>query len=600
MKAMKLLICILCFVCFNSLDNGLGLKPQMGWNTWNKFQCGINETLINDSINALINSGLVDAGYNYINLGDCWQKKNRDDNGSILYDNNTFPHGIEPLVKYAHSKGLKFGLYSSAGNYTCQGRPGSLDYEEQDAEVYAKWDIDYLKYDNCYNRGISSLVRYPKMRDCLNETGHPIFYSLCQWGQEKVATWAKDVGNSWRTTGDISDSWDSMINIIDENDKWYKYAGPGGWNDPDMLEIGNGGMTLTEYKTHFGLWCISKAPLLIGCDITNMSDDIKKILTNSEYIAINQDELGEQGHKIKRTQIDYPPDYDPDVKSSRLELVNCNGKKAQKWYINEDGSLRNNNESLCVDIPNCAKDDSTVSTFGCHIGGETYCDASKNQEWDYTADKKIQSRMEYPDGAKRCLRVEEDTLTIVQTHLCNESNTWEYNETDHTIKSNGKCLATMVEATEVWAGNLSNGSYAMLLLNRADTPQKVEISWDEIGFDNKTLKLRDLWEQKDLGEFNDSFSVSLESHDSVLLKAVVKEPIPPETDTDGPEDDKDEHKVLNIVMIALCGVFVICIGVIIYMNVKKSKSENEENPETDRLIGNNNNETKTNNSMGVV
>ena len=588
MKTMKLLICILCFICFNSLDNGLGLKPQMGWNTWNKFWCGINETLIHDSIDALIESGLVDAGYNYINLDDCWQKY-RDDDGYILYDNDTFPHGIEPLVKYAHSKGLKFGLYSSAGNYTCQGRAGSLDYEEQDAEVYAKWDIDYLKYDNCYNRGISSLVRYPKMRDCLNETGHPIFYSLCQWGQEKVATWAKDVGNSWRTTGDISDSWDSMINIIDENDKWYKYAGPGGWNDPDMLEIGNGGMTLTEYKTHFGLWCISKAPLLIGCDITNMSDDIKKILTNSEYIAINQDELGEQGHKIKRTQIDYPPDYDPDVKSSRLELVNCNGKKAQKWYINEDGSLRNNNESLCVDIPNCAKDDSTVSTFGCHIGGETYCDASKNQEWDYTADKKIQSRMEYPDGAKRCLRVEEDTLTIVQTHLCNESNTWEYNETDHTIKSNGKCLATMVEATEVWAGNLSNGSYAMLLLNRAATPQKVEISWDEIGFDNKTLKLRDLWEQKDLGEFNDSFSVSLESHDSVLLKAEVKEPIPPETDTDGPEDDKDNHKVQNIVMIALGGVIAICIGVIIYMYIKNRKSKNGENEERDRLIENNNN-----------
>ena len=427
------------------------------------------------------------------------------------------------------------------------------------------------------------------MRDRLNETGHPIFYSLCQWGLEKVATWAKDVGNSWRTTGDISDSWDSMINIIDENDKWYKYAGPGGWNDPDMLEIGNGGMTLTEYKTHFGLWCISKAPLLIGCDIRNMSDGIKKILTNREYIAINQDELGEQGHKIKRTQIDYPPDYDPDVKSSRLELVNCNGKKAQKWYINEDGSLRNNNESLCVDIPNCAKDDSTVSTFGCHIGGETYCEASKNQEWDYTADKKIQSRMEYPDGAKRCLRVEEDTLTIVQTHLCNESNTWEYNETDHTIKSNGKCLATMVEATEVWAGNLSNGAYAMLLLNRAATPQKVEISWDEIGFDNKTLKLRDLWEKKDLGEFNDSFSVSLESHDSVLLKAEVKEPIPPETDTDGPEDDKDNHKVQNIVMIALGGVIAICIGVIIYMYIKNRKSKNGENEERDRLIENNNN-----------
>ena len=595
MKNMKLIICLLCFVGFNSLDNGLGLTPQMGWNTWNKFWCGINETLIHDSIDALINSGLFEAGYNYINLDDCWQKY-RGEDGYIIPDNDTFPHGIEPLVEYAHSKGLKFGLYSSAGNYTCQGRPGSLDFEEQDAEIYAKWNIDYLKYDNCYNRGISSLIRYPKMGDCLNETGHPIFYSLCQWGQEKVATWAKDVGNSWRTTGDISDSWNSMITIIDQNDKWYKYAGPGGWNDPDMLEVGNGGMTLTEYKTHFGLWCISKAPLLIGCDITNMSDDIKKILTNKEYIAINQDKLGEQGHKIKRTQIIYPPEYDPDVQSSQLELVDCNGKKSQKWYINEDGSIKNNNENLCIDIPNCEKEDSTVSTFGCHIGGESYCDASKNQEWDYTQDKKIQSRMEYPDGVKRCLRVEEGTLTIVETHFCNESQTWEYDETDHTLKSNGKCLSSMVEATEVWAGNLSDGEYAVLFVNRAGDNQKVELSWDEIGFDNKTLKLRDLWEHKDLGEFNNSFSVSLDSHDSLLLKATIIEPIPPTdtdipTDTDSGKDDEDDHKIQNIVMIAIGGVIAICIGVIVYMYIKNrnKKKEQEGGEERDRLIENPNN-----------
>jgi alpha-galactosidase len=589
MKNMKLIICLLCFVGFNSLDNGLGLTPQMGWNTWNKFWCGINETLIHDSIDALINSGLFEAGYNYINLDDCWQKY-RGEDGYIIPDNDTFPHGIEPLVEYAHSKGLKFGLYSSAGNYTCQGRPGSLDFEEQDAEIYAKWNIDYLKYDNCYNRGISSLIRYPTMRDCLNKTEHPIFYSLCQWGQEKVATWAKDVGNSWRTTGDISDSWNSMITIIDQNDKWYKYAGPGGWNDPDMLEVGNGGMTLTEYKTHFGLWCISKAPLLIGCDITNMSDDIKKILTNKEYIAINQDKLGEQGHKIKRTQIIYPPEYDPDVQSSQLELVDCNGKKSQKWYINEDGSIKNNNENLCIDIPNCEKEDSTVSTFGCHIGGESYCDASKNQEWDYTQDKKIQSRMEYPDGVKRCLRVEEGTLTIVETHFCNESQTWEYNETDHTLKSNGKCLSSMVEATEVWAGNLSDGEYAVLFVNRAGDKQKVELSWDEIGFDNKTLKLRDLWEHKDLGEFNNSFSVSLDSHDSLLLKATIIEPIPP-TDTDSGKDDEDDHKIQNIVMIAVGGVIAICIGVIVYMYIKNrnKKKEQEGGEERDRLIENPNN-----------
>jgi hypothetical protein len=181
-----------------------------------------------------------------------------------------------------------------------------------------------------------------------------------------------EVGNSWRTTGDIEDNWNSMINIIDQNDQWYQYAGPGGWNDPDMLEVGNGGMTLTEYKTHFALWAISKAPLLIGCDITTMTEDIKKILTNPEVIVINQDSLGEQGHKIKRTEIFLPPDFQPTLKNSKLELAECNGKNNQKWYINTDGSIRNNNESFCIDIPNCATEDINVETYGCHIGGEGY------------------------------------------------------------------------------------------------------------------------------------------------------------------------------------------------------------------------------------
>ena len=571
MKNMKFLICLLCFIGFNSLDNGLGFTPQMGWNTWNKFWCNINEDLIHDSIDALIDSGLVAAGYNYINLDDCWQKF-RGDDGYILPDNDTFPHGIEPLVEYAHSKGLKFGLYSSAGNYTCQGRAGSLFYEDQDAESYAKWNIDYLKYDNCYNNGISSLIRYPKMRDSLNATNHSIFYSLCQWGQEKVATWAKDVGNSWRTTGDISDSWDSMINIIDENDRWYKYAGPGGWNDPDMLEIGNGGMTLTEYKTHFGLWCISKAPLLIGCDVTKISDDIKKILTNEEYIAVNQDKLGEQGHKIKRTQIELPPDYDPDVKSSRLELVECNGKKSQKWYLYSDGSFKNNNENLCVDIPNCDKGDSQISTFGCHVGQEGFCENSTNQEWDYTNDKKIKSRMPYPDGIDRCLRVSPDLLTVIETHFCNESNTWEYNEADHTIKSNGKCLSTMVEATEVWAGNLSNGEYAVLLLNRAGSSQKIDISWKEIGFNDKKAKLRDLWERKDLGVFEDNFTVYIESHDSILLKVV---PI--------------DITIQTIIIIALAGIIVIMTGIFVYFCIKNRNKNKGIEEEQKTLVENDNN-----------
>jgi alpha-galactosidase len=276
----------------------------MGWNTWNKFACDINEKLIYDSIDALNKSGLIELGYNYLNLDDCWQIA-RDSNGVIQVDPN-FPNGIKQLVDYAHSKGLKFGLYSDGGNYTCQLRPGGYGYEEIDAKTYAEWGVDYLKYDNCLNGGLSSLIRYPRMRDALMKQNKSIFYSICSWGEEDIPTWGKDVGNSWRTTQDIMDNWKSMLNIIDQNNKWYKYGGPGGWNDPDMLEVGNGGMTTIEYRTHFSLWAISKAPLLIGCDVTNMTKDTWDILTNPEVIAVNQDKLGEQGRKIKVTNLTYP------------------------------------------------------------------------------------------------------------------------------------------------------------------------------------------------------------------------------------------------------------------------------------------------------
>jgi hypothetical protein len=434
-----------------------------------------------------------------------------------------------------------------------------------------------LKYDNCGNQGKNSSERYPPMRDALNKTDRRIFYSLCQWGLEEVATWGWDVGNSWRTTGDISDNWNSMINIIDENDKWYEYAGPGGWNDPDMLEVGNGGMTLTEYKTHFALWSISKAPLLIGCDITKMTDDIKEILTNPEVIAVNQDSLGQQGHKIKRTEVELPEGYQPTLRNTRLEVADCTGKINQKWYINKDGSIRNNNESFCIDIPNCASNDITVETYGCHIGDQGGCAQSKNQEWDYDpVEKKIRSRMEI-DGVRKCLTITEEFFHVnsVKTHLCNESDTWEYNETDHTLKSNGKCLTSSFEATEVWAGNLSEGTYAVLLLNRASISNKIEFSWKELGIKNDKVKLRDLWERKDLGEFKDKFIAYLGSHDSQLLKVF---PVDDKEETGETEEKEEEHKIENIVMIVLGAIILIgiCAFVYIYIVNRKKQRQNEE------------------------
>jgi len=282
------------------LNNGLGRTPQMGWNSWNHFGCGINQNLIHSTIDSIISTGLSKAGYIYVNMDDCWAGW-RDSNGIIHPDNQTFPQGVAPLAAYAHSKGLKFGLYSDAGSNTCAGRPGSLHYETNDANTYASWGVDYLKYDNCNNENIPPETRYPIMRDALNKTGRPIFYSMCEWGVDDPATWAPNVGNSWRTTGDISDNWSRMTSRIDKNDLVWKYAAPGGWNDPDMLEVGNGGMSDTEYTSHFSLWCLAKAPLLIGCDITKMSTATYNILTAPEVISINQDPLGVQGHKVNIT-----------------------------------------------------------------------------------------------------------------------------------------------------------------------------------------------------------------------------------------------------------------------------------------------------------
>ncbi|GFZ15810.1 alpha-galactosidase 2 [Actinidia rufa] len=207
---------------------------------------------------------------------------------------------MKALADYVHSKGLKIGIYSDAGTLTCaKTMPGSLGHEEQDANTFASWGIDYLKYDNCHNNGVSPQERYMKMSQALLKTGRPIFFSLCDWGQENPATWAPSIGNSWRTTGDIKDTWDSMTSRADQNDAWASYAGPGGWNDPDMLEVGNGGMSTEEYRSHFSIWALAKAPLLIGCDIRSMDNDTFELLSNKEVIEVNQDKLGIQGKKVK-------------------------------------------------------------------------------------------------------------------------------------------------------------------------------------------------------------------------------------------------------------------------------------------------------------
>nr|XP_016477460.1 PREDICTED: alpha-galactosidase 3-like [Nicotiana tabacum] len=280
------------------IDNGLARTPQMGWSTWNFFACNINETVIKETGNPPPPTGLASLGYTYVNIDDCWSRLTRDLKGQMIPDPKTFPSGIKALADYVHSKGLKLGVYSDAGAFTCQVRPGSLFHENNDAELWASWGVDYLKYDNCFNLGLPPQKRYPPTRDALNATGRTIFYALCEWGVDDPAKWAGKIGNSWRTTDDINDTWASMTTIADINDKWASYAGPGGWNDPDMLEVGNGGMNYHEYKGHFSIWALMKAPLIIGCDVRNITAETLEILSNKEVIAVDQDPLGVQGRRV--------------------------------------------------------------------------------------------------------------------------------------------------------------------------------------------------------------------------------------------------------------------------------------------------------------
>jgi len=291
-----------------ALDNGLARTPPMGWNSWNKFGCDVSEKLVRGAADAIVRTGMKRAGYEYVVIDDCWQDS-RDAAGNILADSQRFPSGMKALGQYIHSKGLKFGIYSDAGRATCQNRPGSRGYELQDARQYAAWGVDYLKYDWCnHDETQDAQKSYEKMRDALAKSGRRIVFSICEWGSTKPWLWAGNVGNLWRSTGDIQDKWEDkerrdgtgVVQILDLLNGLESYAGPGHWNDPDMLEVGNGGMTETEYRSHFSMWCLLAAPLMAGNDLEHMSDATKAILMNKELIAVDQDAAGIQGKRVRK------------------------------------------------------------------------------------------------------------------------------------------------------------------------------------------------------------------------------------------------------------------------------------------------------------
>jgi len=314
----------------SAAENGLAITPQMGWNTWNHFGCSINENLILGAANALLKNNLTSLGYQYILMDDCWQAPTRDPSTSApVADPAKFPNGVKDLADKIHAMGLKFGIYSSAGRFTCGGRFGSLDFEQIDAQTYASWGVDYLKYDNCFNEGRSgtpliSFERFNNMSRALNATGRPILYSMCNWGEDGPWNFASTIANSWRISGDIVDQFDrfddrcpctsvidcklpgfhcAMSRIIDFAAPVGQKAGPGKWNDLDMLEVGNGGMNFDEYVTHFSMWALLKSPLILGNDITSMSNETLSIITNDAIIAVNQDSAGAPANRIWKRSV---------------------------------------------------------------------------------------------------------------------------------------------------------------------------------------------------------------------------------------------------------------------------------------------------------
>ena len=312
MKKLFIVVCLGLILTsgYGQKFEGLAMTPPMGWNSWNDFGCDVNEDLIKGMADAMVESGMKDAGYTYIVIDDCWHGE-RDSLGFITANPETFPSGMEALADYIHSKGLKFGIYSSAGFKTCAGRPASRGYEYQDAMKYAEWKVDYLKYDWCGTQGLRAMGAYMTMRDALYKTGRPIVFALCEWGNDEPWKWGARIGHLWRISGDIYNCFDcrhdhggwyswGVLQILDmrDNEVLRKSAGPDHWNDPDMMEVGNG-MSVNEDRAHFSMWAMLAAPLIAGNDLMNMSPETSEILMNQEVIAVDQDSDGIQGFKYQ-------------------------------------------------------------------------------------------------------------------------------------------------------------------------------------------------------------------------------------------------------------------------------------------------------------
>lgn len=287
-----------------ALSNGLALTPPMGWNSWYSFGCNVNEDIVRSAAYAMNTNGMQKAGYTYVNIDDCWEASSRNADGALTSNTTKFPSGMPALANYVHGLGLKLGIYTDAGTATCQGFPGSYGHYAQDALTFAQWGVDFIKVDWCNTTGLDPKTQYSQFRDAIANvaTTRPMVFSICDWGVNSPWVWGPSTGNMWRMSSDIPDRWTGFLRVVDKNAPLYPYAGPGAWNDPDMLQVGRNGMTDTEYRSQFSLWTIMAAPLLAGNDIGSMLPNsyTAATLTNTEVIAVNQDPLGIQGRMVSQ------------------------------------------------------------------------------------------------------------------------------------------------------------------------------------------------------------------------------------------------------------------------------------------------------------
>ena len=534
------------------LNNGF-TKPTLGFNSWNSFACNVNETLMRTTMDLFVAHGLDNAGFTTIGVDDCWASA-RAPNGTLLADPMSFPSGMAALANYAHARGLKFGIYSSNSATTCAGRPGSFGWESQDAATFAAWGVDLLKYDNCGDqRDIGTPEsRYPVMRDALNITGRPIVFAACEWAVDFPATWMAPVANSWRTTYDIQNTWQCVVPHVDWNNVFAAFAGPGHYNDLDILESGNGVLTADESRAHFSLWAIMKSPLLIGCDLRSPACIAEvPMFTNPEVLAVSQDDLGVQAVRIASSgEGGIPVGKSGLCGKEELPqnsiLAVCNATDPlQQWTSFPNGTLLMAATGECLQLDSgqggCCSQAWEVWTNNAASGlcnDPASCCGARQQLWAYDAT----ARRVTNNASGQCLTVHGGGMHNVGVSPCTPALSgfqawdWEGVGSDGSVgrfvssatppgSTDPFCLARTGDvrpgAVEVWAGPLAGGDTVVLFFNRNEgAATNISVAWGDLGWPpSRTVSVRDLWGRVDVGEASGAYvAVGVPVHGVALVR----------------------------------------------------------------------------------